>query len=178
MKTVANLILHASRHSEDASNSAPLRVDKNCCAIVDLYKMKDREDLCTDAWRRELWDIYPTLSPSFEEPYHKGNNPSEYRFVRQTYKCLTHEQIQKQTYLTYPPDVVAISQYQHITKHAGHYSLVLYKFKEKEENLPPAENPSTYPSARKDVGKHLDAAKIPKRATFEVTKKNLGVFLK
>ena len=55
---------------------------------------------------------------------------------------------------------------------------MLYRFKEKEENLPPAENPSTYTSTRKDVGKQLDAAKIPKRATFEVTKKNFGVFLK
>ena len=44
-------------------------------------------------------------------------------------------------------------------------------FKEKEENLPPAENPSTYPSIRKELGEHLDAGKVPKRATFEVTKK-------
>ena len=96
--------------------------------------------------------------------------------MRRTYKCLTHEQIEKQTYLTYPPDVVAISRYQHITKHAGQYSLVLYRFKEKEENLPPAENPSTYPSTRKDVGEHLDAAKVPKRETFEVTKNTWGSF--
>ena len=139
--------------------------------------MKDREDLCTDAWRWKLWDTYPTLSPSFEGPYHKGNNPSEYRVVHRIYKCLTHEQIEKQIYLTYSPDVVAILRYQHITKHAGQYSLVLYRFKEKEENLPPAENPSTYPSIRKEVGEHLDIGKVSKRATFEVTKK-LGVFLK
>ena len=48
--------------------------------------------------------------------------------------------------------------------------MVLCRFKEKEENLPPAENPSTYPSIRKEVGEHLDAGKVPKRATFEVTK--------
>ena len=88
---------------------------------------------------------------------------------------MTHEQIEKQIYVTYPPDVVAISQYQHITKHVGQYSSVLYRFKEKEENLPPAEKPSTYPSIRKEVGEHLDAGKVPKRATFEVTKKLAGV---
>ena len=137
--------------------------------------MKDRKALCTDVWRWKLWDTYPTSSPSFEGPYHKGNNPSEYRVVRRTYKCLTHEQIEKQIYLTYPPDVVAISQYQHITKHVGQYSSVLYRFKEKEENLPSAEKPSTYPSIRKEVGEHLDAGKVPKRATFEVTKKLAGV---
>ena len=137
--------------------------------------MKDRKALCTDVWRWKLWDTYPTSSPSFEGPYHKGNNRSEYRAVRRTYKCLTHEQIEKQIYLTYPPDVVAISQYQHITKHVGQYSSVLYRFKEKEENLPSAEKPSTYPSIRKEVGEHLDAEKVPKRATFEVTKKLAGV---
>ena len=87
--------------------------------------------------------------------------------MRRTYKCLTHEQIEKQTYLTYPPDVVAISQYQHITKHAGQYSLVLYRFKEKEEHLPPAKISSTYPCIRNEVGEHLN--EVPKRATFEVT---------
>ena len=71
--------------------------------------MKDREDLCTDTWRWKLWDTYPTLSISFEGPYHKDNNPSEYRVVHQTYKCLTREQIE-QISLTYPPDVVAISR--------------------------------------------------------------------
>ena len=75
--------------------------------IVDLNKVKDREDLCTDAWRWKLWDTYPTSSPPFEGPYRKGNNPSEYHTVRRTYKCLTHEQIEKQIYLTYPPAVVA-----------------------------------------------------------------------
>ena len=92
--------------------------------------------------------------------------------MRRTYKCLTHEQIEKQTYLTYPPDVVAISQYQHITKPAGQYSLVLHRFKGKEENLPPAENQSTYPSIRKEVGEHVDAGKVPRTATFEVTINN------
>ena len=90
--------------------------------------------------------------------------------MRRTYKCLTHEQIEKNIYLTYPPDVVAISRYQHITKHAGQYSLVFYRFKEKEENLPPLENPSNYPSIRKEEGEHLVAGKLPKRATFDVTK--------
>ena len=80
------------------------------------------------------------------------------------YKCLTHEQIEKQIYLIYPPDVVSISGYQHITKHAGQYSLVLSRFKEKEENLPPAENSNTYPSIRKEIGEHLDAGKVPKTA--------------
>ena len=135
-KTFTNLILHTSSHSENAANSAPWHVDKNCCVIVDLNKMKDREDLCTDAWRWKLWNTYPTLSPSFEGPYHEGNNPSEYRVVRRTCKYLTHEKIEKQTYLTHPSDVLAISRYQHITKHAGQYSLVLYRFKEKSENLP------------------------------------------
>ena len=88
---------------------------------------------------------------------------------------MTHEQVEKQIYLTYPPDVVVISRYQHITKHAGQYSLVLYRFKETEENLPLAENPSTYPSIRKEVGEHLDAGKVPKRATFEVIKKLGGL---
>ena len=46
---------------------------------------------------------------------------------------------------------------------------MFYRFKEKEEDLPPAINPSTYPSIRKEVGEHLDAGKVPKRATFEVT---------
>ena len=50
IKTVTNLILHASRYSEDTANSAPWQVDKNCCVTVDLNKMKDREDLYTDAW--------------------------------------------------------------------------------------------------------------------------------
>ena len=77
------------------------------------------------------------------------------------YKCLTHEQTEKQMYLTDPPDVVAISWYQHIAKHAGKYSLVLYRFTEKEENLPPEENPSICPSIRK-VGEQLDAGKVPK----------------
>ena len=104
--------------------------------------MKEREDLCADAWRWKLWNTYPTSSPSFEGSYHKGNNPSEYRVVRRTYKYLTHEKIEKQIYLTHSSDVLAISRYQHITKHAGQYSLVLYRFKEKEENLPLAENPS------------------------------------
>ena len=52
---------------------------------------------------------------------------------------------------------------------------MLYRFKEKEENLRPAENLSTYPSIRKEVGEHLDAGKVPKRATFEVTKKLGGL---
>ena len=103
-------------------------------------------------------------SPSFEGPYHKGNNPSEYRVVCRTYKCLTHEQIEKQIYLIFLPDVVSISGYQHITKHAGQYSLVLSRFKEKEENLPPEENPNTYPSIRKEVVEHIHAGKVPKRA--------------
>ena len=47
---------------------------------------------------------------SFEGPYYKGNNPSQYRVVPRTYKCLTHAQIEKQVYLTYPPNVVAISR--------------------------------------------------------------------
>ena len=93
--------------------------------------MKDREDLCTDAWRWKLWNTYPTSSPLFEGPYDEGNNPSEYRVVRRTCKYLTHEKIEKQIYLTHPSDVLAISRYQHITKHAGQYSLVLYRFKEK-----------------------------------------------
>ena len=137
--------------------------------------MKDREDLSTDAWRWKLWNTYPTSSPSFEGPYHEGNSPSEYRVVRRTCKYLTHEKIEKQTYLTHPSDVLAISRYQHITKHAGQYSLVLYRFKEKEENLPLAENPSAYPSVRKEVGEHLDAGRVPKRAAFEVTKKLKGL---
>ena len=174
-KTVTNLILHASSHSEDTANSAPWHVDKNCCVIVDLNKMKEREDLCADAWRWKLWNTYPTSSPSFEGPYHKGNNPSVYRVVRRTYKYLTHEKIEKQIYLTYSSDVLAISRYQHITKHAGQYSLVLYRFKEKEENLPLAENPSGYRSIRKEVGEHLDAGRVPKRAAFEVTKKLGGL---
>ena len=73
-----------SRHSEDSANSAPWHDYKNCCVIVDLNKMKDREDLSTDAWRWKLWVTYPMSSPSFEGPYHKGNNPSEYLVV-----CLT-----------------------------------------------------------------------------------------
>ena len=94
--------------------------------------------------------------------------------MHRIYKCLTHEQVEKQIYLTYPPDVVVISRYQHITKHAGQHSLVLYRFKETEENLLP-ENPSTYPSIRKEVGEHLDAGKVPKRATFEITKRFGGL---
>ena len=50
---------------------------------------------------------------------------------------------------------------------------MLYRFKEKEENLPPAKIPSTYPCIRKEVGEHLD--EVPKRATFEVTKKLGGL---
>ena len=52
---------------------------------------------------------------------------------------------------------------------------MLYRFKEKEENLPPAENQNTYPSIRKEGGEHLDAGKVPKTATFEVTKKLGGL---
>ena len=60
-------------------------------------------------------------------------------------------------------------------KHAGQYSLVLCIFKEKEENLLPAENPSIHPSIRKKKREHLDAGKVPKIATFEVTKKLGGL---
>ena len=42
IKTVTNLILHASRYSEGAANLVPWHLDKNCCVIVDLNKMKDR----------------------------------------------------------------------------------------------------------------------------------------
>ena len=52
---------------------------------------------------------------------------------------------------------------------------MLYRFKEKEEYLRPAENLSTYPSIREEVGEHLDAGKVSKRATFEVTKKIGGL---
>ena len=119
---------------------------------------------------------YVVSGSSKSGPFKKGNINSYYRIDKRICKCKTDADIEKQVYVTYPPNVKATARSGSILDSAERYSVNNFSFKgNKEKLVQSSEKSRVYPSVRNELRTFMKDGQTPKRATFNLIKCSGGL---
>ena len=88
------LLLSPDVLEEHINSNVPRHVNDNCIIVVDLRKLKDRENITYDSWSWKNGKSY-AVSGNKNGPFKKCNDKKQYRAVKRHYKCKDHNDLDK-----------------------------------------------------------------------------------